>query len=112
MFEDGGSAPWAWVAASDIINCYACNGPVSSVQNTTKLGACPATGLRTLNAEAQVRGDPNDNGCATHHYLATMPQGSHFLNKGSCDSSDCFWCQGYAYGEVNQIASIECSKLV
>lgn len=112
MFRDGGSAPWAWVAASDIINCVSCDGAVE-VKNTTQstLG-CPATGLRTLNADAQVRGDPNDNGCSTHHYLATMPQGSHFLNKGSCSGSDCFWCQGYAYGEVNQIASIECSKLV
>ena len=81
------------------------------ITNTTVGCASKAPGLYTTNQAAQVRGDPDGNGCSDHHWVGTLPQGAHFKVDGICSGSDCFWCYGFAYGEVNQRASIICSEL-
>jgi len=108
---------WSWIPTQDLSNGSPCSP--EAINHTLGLKkrwatevnvdpTCPAPGMYSTSA-SMVRGDAGDNGCALHHFLGWLLNQS-FQVYGPC-TSDCFWCQGMAYGDVNEAASVICTEL-
>lgn len=132
------ASSWAWVAKADLLHPYPCTGdgvPVTpshlraSLEGTAASSSaapalsddhpacqeiCLKPGKYTPVHASTVRGDDGDDGCTLHHFLAWLDPGQTFQVDGQCANTQapCCWCKGFAYGDVNQPASIECDELV
>ena len=122
-WPDASDNSWCWVAASDLSGPSACSPDAikrahlssqgllpSQIRQSKEGRQCRTSGCWTPTNESMVRGDAGNNGCECHHFLAWMFNGQHLQIQGACDP-DCYWSYGYAYGEVNESASIIASEM-
>jgi len=108
---------WAWVDPVHLSNPRACPPPAADRNGTLRGGApctpkCVDAGLYTVAQPggAMVRGGAGDNGCGDHLFLGWLLTGETISITGDCDGT-CCWAAGYAYGNVNNVASVEGSEL-